>query len=134
MADRIPVYIAHPLGAGPDREANRAAAAQWCALLAERYLVSPVADWIVLSGVWSENRRTVGLECDRAIVELVGTVIAVGPRVSPGMALEMGWPRRIVDLTTLICPMEPATPDGVLAALDEMDRRMLAAGFARADD
>ncbi|TAK10585.1 MAG: hypothetical protein EPO32_14740 [Anaerolineae bacterium] len=101
MTARRPVYVAHPLNAptAEERESNRARAARWVAWLADRYLLSPVADWVVLSGVWTEDRRETGLECDRALVALVGTVIAVGPRMSDGMRLEAGWARVAVDMT-----------------------------------
>jgi hypothetical protein len=82
------VYIAHPLGAGPDREQNRRNAARWAAWAAVIEEASPVCDWIVLSGELSEDHRELGLACDLALVERCDELWLVGGRVSPGMALE----------------------------------------------
>lgn len=139
MANRIPIYIAAPLGAGRDRESNRRRAALWCAFLAERYACSPIADWVVLSGVWDESYREIGLECDRALVELVGIVVAVGGRWSPGMMAEAGWAAQIVDLTDQgLSPLSFGRYNGksyetIDALCHEMDARMAAAGIARAN-
>ncbi len=84
------VYIAHPLNASTRQgiEHNRTNAAQWAAWAAMTQNVSPVCDWIVLSGVLSEEHRAVGLECDLALIERVDEVWLCGGRVSPGMAIE----------------------------------------------
>lgn len=84
----IVVYVAHPLGQGEDREANRRAAAEWAGWIAETFEVAISADWIVLSGVWSEDKREMGLATDMEMVSRSDEVWRVGPRVSPGMALE----------------------------------------------
>jgi len=88
------IYIAHPLGQGPDREANRARASRWCAWAALHMNVAPVADWIILSGQWDETKRDVGLEIDVALVQRCDAVWLVGGRVSPGMAIEAAAARR----------------------------------------
>ena len=101
------VYIAHPLGGGSDREANRINAARWCAWAARARGVAPVADWIILSGELDESpeNRTLGLACDVALVARCDEVWLVGGRVSPGMQVEadaardLGIP--VVDLTSL---------------------------------
>lgn len=99
-------YIAHPLGSCPDREANRARAARWCAWAA-RQGVSPVATWIVLSSQWdeSEENRALGLACDVAAIERCDELWLVGGRVSPGMAIESAAAVEsaveVVDLTHL---------------------------------
>lgn len=102
----IVVYLAHPLGAGPDREQNRANASKWVAWAAAQG-VAPIADWIVLSGQWEESPelRAKGLAIDCRLVELCDEVWLCGGRVSPGMkleadhALEKGI--RVVDMTEL---------------------------------
>lgn len=105
MSRRIPAYLAHPLNAptAEEREQNRQRAARWCAWLSRRYLIAPVADWIVLSSQWDETpeNRAIGLEIDRVLVELCGTIVLVGPRVSEGMRFESSWSRERVDLTGL---------------------------------
>jgi hypothetical protein len=93
MSKRWVVYVAHPLGSGPDREANRKAAAGYCAKIAELGY-APVADWIILSGEWDESKRELGLACDFALIERCHALWMVGPRVSPGMALERGHAER----------------------------------------
>lgn len=91
-ADRAPgmvvVYVAHPLGRGEDREANRRAAAEWCGWISETFHVAISADWIVLSGVWDESKREIGLATDMEMVSRADEVWQVGPRVSPGMEAE----------------------------------------------
>lgn len=83
------VYIAHPLGAGPDREFNRARAARWVAW-AGLQGVAPSATWIVLAGQWdeSEENRTRGLAIDVTLVKRCDEVWLVGGRVSAGMKIE----------------------------------------------
>lgn len=82
------IYVAHPLGPdGPEREKNRHNAALWCAAVGEAG-GCPIADWIILSGVWSEDKREMGLECDFAAIEGCHGLLLCGGRVSPGMALE----------------------------------------------
>lgn len=113
MNNRAVVYIAHPLGAGPDRERNRENAAKWVAW-AFRQGVSPVADWIILSGelVETPQNRAAGLECDLSLIERVDEVWLVGGRISPGMRLEADHAllhgKPIVDKTAL----GPLPPNG----------------------
>jgi hypothetical protein len=87
----IVAYIAHPLGAGPDRERNRANAARWVAWIARTHNVAPIADWIVLSGEWEETaeNRERGLAIDLELVERCDAIFLVGGRVSPGMQQEL---------------------------------------------
>lgn len=82
------VYVAHPLGAGADRERNRANAQRWVAWFAKHYNVAPVADWILLSGEWDESMREQGLAIDMALIERCDEVWLCGGRISAGMALE----------------------------------------------
>lgn len=102
------VYIAHPLGPdGPERERNRKNAARWSAWLAWQFEIAPIADWIILSGEWSESsgnrERERGLAIDFALIERCDEVWLVGGRVSPGMGQEVGRAtqlgKRIYDLT-----------------------------------
>lgn len=91
------VYVAHPLGSGPDREQNRRNAAEWCAFFAEHYNIAPVADWIVLSGIWDEqpNYRWRGIEIDKALVARCDEVWLCGGRISPGMQIEKDTAARL---------------------------------------
>jgi hypothetical protein len=82
------IYVAHRLGAGPDREDNRRAAADWCGWIARTFNVAISADWIVLSGVWDESMREMGLATDLEMVSRADEVWQVGPVLSPGMLLE----------------------------------------------
>jgi hypothetical protein len=99
------IYVAHPLGAGPDREANRQAASQYVAAIGSVPPFAPVADWIILSGQWDETLRERGLEVDLALIDRCDEVWLCGPRVSPGMGIEKkhaeAQKKRVVDLTTL---------------------------------
>lgn len=86
------VYIAHRL-AGPEHAQNRASAAKWVAWAAVNMGVSPIADWIILSGELDESYRELGLECDLAAVERCEEVWLVGGVVSPGMRKEAMFAR-----------------------------------------
>jgi len=138
-AARRPVYVAHPLNAptAEEREQNRQRAARWCAWLSRRYLIAPVADWIVLSSQWDETaeNRAMGLEIDRVLVELCGTIVLVGPRISDGMRFEAEWARVVVDLTGLLsdAPQAYASAGFVLGPIwpEIIDERMAAAGIGR---
>lgn len=106
------VYLAHQLGAGHDREANRQRAMLWVAWATLAHPVAVVADWITLSGVLAETpaNREIGLASDLALVARCDEVWLVGGRVSPGMELEAAEARRlgkpVIDLTHL-GPMPP---------------------------
>lgn len=102
------VYVAHPLGQdGPERERNRKNAALWCGWLAREFDIAPVADWIVLSGVWTESEanRERGLAIDFALITRCDELWLVGGRISPGMSAEAGRAhqhgKRVYDLTRL---------------------------------
>ena len=86
----IVVYIAHPLGSGPDREKNLANAAKWVAWAAEQG-VAPIADWIVLASQWEETtgNRERGIAIDLELVKRCDEIWLCGGRVSPGMAQEL---------------------------------------------
>jgi hypothetical protein len=90
------VYIAHPLGDGPDRALNRARASQWVAWAADQGVI-PVATWITLASEWpeSEERRSQGLALDCALVERVDEMWLCGPRVSPGMNVEATHAKKV---------------------------------------
>jgi len=108
------VYIAHPLGQGPERETNRARAARWSAWAALQGY-APIADWIILSGQWPETEelRARGLAIDVALVQRSDELWLVGGRVSPGMAIEADAAREagipVLDKTGL-GPEPPETP------------------------
>lgn len=87
------IYVCHRLGAGSDREANRQAAAQWCGFIAEHFKVAISADWIVLSSVWDESKRELGLATDMEMVGRADEVWLVGPVRSPGMEAEASHAR-----------------------------------------
>ena len=82
------VYVAAPLGDGADRPKNLERAAKWVAWAAEQG-VAPVCTWIVLASQWDESRRDEGLAIDCALIERCDEVWACGPRVSPGMNVEL---------------------------------------------
>lgn len=83
------VYIAHPLGSGSDREANRQRAMRWVRWAAEKG-VAPIADWIILASEWreSDEHRAAGLAIDVELVKRCDELWLVGGRVSRGMRVE----------------------------------------------
>lgn len=126
------VYIAHPLGSGPDRESNRQNAARWCVWALREKGVSPIADWITLSGLLPETpeNRRLGLLADCAAVCVVDEVWLVGGRVSPGMQCEADIARMVgkpvIDLTHL--GYEPPTLPGRPHHLDGLDGPLCGCG------
>lgn len=134
VTGRVPAYIAHPLNAPTpeERYENIARAERWVCWLAERYLIAPVASWTTLGKFWPETPecRAEGLTIDRVLVELCGTIVLVGPRVSPGMQFEAGWARTVIDLTALQCE-DCGLTRPCIAHLAETDRRMDWGGIAR---
>lgn len=125
--NRKVVYISHPLNAPAFDaiERNRENASRWCAWAALQGF-SPVADWIVLSGVLSEEHRELGLACDLALIERCDELWLVGGRVSAGMAIERDHAERrgmrVRDLTShgytppRLRPMDPVDLAMVLGA------------------
>lgn len=108
------VYVAHPLGAGPDRERNRANASAWCGRLGRELKVCCVADWITLSGQWDEETgRELGLRCDLALIARCDEIWLTGGRVSPGMALELAEARRLGKLVRDFTPLGYDVPDAL---------------------
>ena len=101
------IYLAAPLGHGPDREQNRANAARWVAWATRKHTVAVIADWIILSGELAETpaNRALGLASDLVLVSRADELWLVGGRVSPGMAVEADMARRlgkpVIDLTHL---------------------------------
>jgi hypothetical protein len=81
------VYVAHPLGAGADRDLNIRRAIKWVAWATTQSAV-PVASWIALAQVWDESWREEGLRQDLLLIERCDEVWLCGPRVSPGMHVE----------------------------------------------
>lgn len=111
------IYLAHPLGAGPDREQNRANAARWVAWATRAHAVAVIADWIILSGELAETpaNRALGIASDLALIGRVDELWMVGGRISPGMEIEAARAREygkpVVDLTHLgALPPEPGAP------------------------
>lgn len=80
----ITVYVAHQYGGD---QANRAAAAKWCAFFASLGY-APSAMWIVLTGEWSEDMRDQGLLTDFEGIERSDAMVLVGPNISDGMQQE----------------------------------------------
>jgi hypothetical protein len=88
------VYVAHPLGSGPEREENRKLASRWVARIG-MLGYAPVADWIILSGEWDDTHRERGLAIDLALIARCDEVWLVGPRLSPGMTIEAVHGRKL---------------------------------------
>jgi len=111
------IYIAAPLGSGPDREQNRVNASKWVAWVAAQGH-APVADWVILSGEWSETpeNRARGLACDFALIARVDELWLVGGRISRGMKAEADEAIRlgkvVVDMTELGALPPIALPEG----------------------
>jgi hypothetical protein len=104
------VYVAHPLGDGPDRAENCRRASKWVAWAADQG-VAPVCTWIVLASQWDESRREEGLAVDLALIEKCDEVWAVGPRVSKGMGIEIAHAKRMgVQVHVLVDPRHTEGP------------------------
>lgn len=100
------VYIAHPLGAGPDRERNLEKAARWVTWAA-RSGFAAMAPWIVLASHLEETpeNREMGIAIDREHIERCDEIWLVGGHVSAGMVIEREHARlhgiAILDFTWL---------------------------------
>lgn len=81
------VYVAHPLGTGPDRDANRLRAIRWVKWVASLGH-APVADWIIYAQMWDDSHIDQALTIDVALVARCDEVWLCGGRVSPGMIVE----------------------------------------------
>jgi hypothetical protein len=81
------IYIAHPLGDGPERVLNIGRASKWVAWAANQG-VAPVCTWVVLASQWDEKRREEGLAIDCRLIDVCDEVWLCGPRISPGMHVE----------------------------------------------
>lgn len=78
------VYMMHPLGNASNRERNRKLACLWQAAVQEahpEWLV--LAPWIGLSGAWSEARRELGMQVDKATIDVCDMGIITGPMDGP---------------------------------------------------
>lgn len=101
------VYISHQLTADTREgfERNLKNAAKWVSL-AGLAGFAPVADWITLSGEWSEvEGRQRGLAIDCAQIERCDALWLCGGKVSPGMDVELSHAKRfgipVIDLLQL---------------------------------
>lgn len=105
------VYIAHPLGKGPEREKNRLYASYWAAWAAEQGFV-PVCSWIVISAVWDESdeHRTSGLAIDCEQISRCDELWICGSHVSPGMGVEIEFAKKcnvsVIDKREFLDPKE----------------------------
>lgn len=85
------IYIAHPVGDGPDRPANLLRARRWFGWLLEEYprdaLVMP---WLLYCEELDEtpSARRRGLRDDLLVLETCDAIALVGGRLSPGMEQE----------------------------------------------
>ena len=83
------VYIAHKLGNDYlNRFQNRAKATSW-AVWAANLGYAPIADWILISSIWDEDRRNDGLAIDCRLIELCDELWLCGDTISPGMNIEL---------------------------------------------
>lgn len=84
------VYIAHPLGAGPDRSENIERAARWFAWAARADGVIPCGVWLILARFDAETQenRERNMLIDKRLIARCDEVWLCGPRVSPGMQQE----------------------------------------------
>jgi hypothetical protein len=98
------VYVACPLGDGPDRPLNIVRASKWVAWAAEQGVI-PIATWVILASQWPETEeyRQKGLALDCALVERADEMWLCGPRVSPSMHVEATHAKKVgVPLVVLI--------------------------------
>lgn len=80
----IVVYLAHPLGYGPEREANLAEAERWLEWAA-RQGVAPVASWITLGKFWGPELRETCIELNNEILRRCDQYWMCGELVTDGV-------------------------------------------------
>ena len=90
------VYVAHPLGDGPDRALNVVRASKWVVWAAEQGVL-PVCTWVVLATQWPEDdeHRAAGLQIDCGLIDRCDEVWLCGPRVSKGMHVEATHAKKV---------------------------------------
>jgi hypothetical protein len=106
MSQRKLIYVAHPLGDGPDRALNVVRGSKWAAWAAEQGVL-PVCTWIVLATQWPEDdeHRTAGLQIDCGLIDRCDEVWLCGPRVSKGMHVEATHAKKVgVPVFVLVDP------------------------------
>jgi len=127
----IAVYLAHCYGG---HAAHRDLAGEWVSWLAHHGF-APVADWIVLSSVWTEDMRDRGLAIDCELIRRCDVVLQAGPTVSAGMLVEEQAARDagvpVVRGPVVAHPGRMARAEGV-ALLDDLHRVGLASVYRRA--
>lgn len=117
------VYIAAPLGDGADRPKNLERAAKWVAWAAEQG-VAPVCTWVVLASQWDEARREEGLAIDCALIERCNEVWACGPRVSPGMHVELSHAKKLnIPVHLLVNPEFKEGPPQIKSTFEVLVRQ-----------
>lgn len=144
-ADRLILYVAHPLGA-PDRaglDDNVRRAMRWLSWLRRSFPETTfIAPWIaaVLSGEDDADpaQREAGLVDADAVVARCDGVVLCGGRVSSGMARERDAARRVWDLTWCLgpeaqVPAMPRYPWLIWASESEVivEGRLVAAEYSR---
>ena len=109
-------YVAHPVGAGPDRTANLARVRRWLRYLIARYPdLALVVPWLPYCDVLEEapEHRARGLRDDRAVQRWCDAIVLVGGYLSPGMAEELAFAQEqghdVIDLLHL--GLEPPETD-----------------------
>lgn len=101
------VYMAHPLGQGPERDTNIRNALRWLAWITESFYVAASANWIALALAFTETAesRARGLAIDLVHVSRCDELWLVGGRVTQGMSMEYETAKanglRVHDLTSL---------------------------------
>lgn len=104
----IIVYLAHPLGTGPERTSNQAKAKDWLKWAIENFPNHGfVADWILWSEVLPESpvNRAAGLAFDCELIKRCDELWLCGDHISEGMQSEwdaaIAAGKYILDLTHL---------------------------------
>ena len=95
-------YIAHRYGNGTHQVQNWAEAINWYCWLADRYLIEPIAPWIILTMRWTDKRRELGMKINEHALSRCTHFIACGnlPGLSEGMEREANmFKRPIINIT-----------------------------------
>ena len=101
------VYCAHPVGSGPDREANLERFKRWFRWAIDEYPDdSLVATWAVYVQNLREtpDNRTRGIRDDLAVLGRCDAILLCGGYLSPGMDVELTLARKLgLEVVNRLC-------------------------------
>lgn len=111
------IYLAHPVGEGPERAENLQRARRWWRWALEHFPnIAILSSWVVECELLEETpqNRDRGLKRDLELVRHSDEVWLCGSWVSPGMALEANEAKRLGITVVEFLTEDGEPPDGAV--------------------